>query len=180
MIKGPKYQRGFLGIVAAVIAGGSAVAGAAAGKKSSRAKRRANDAQRRINKLRNKQAKREFLQNFRQAQADAYSTAIAAGIGLESSALQGRLASQRAQADTSVAEFNRMDVLGAEITRNENKAARYDSQAQTWGAVASVASSFIAFGAGGAAPSGAAGAAGGPVSNTGIGNLKPGAGLGVI
>ena len=149
MFKGPKYQRGFLGIVSAVISAASAIKSAQEGRKAAKAQRGANEAQRKINRLRNKQAKRQFLQNFRQAQAAAIVGAVGAGVSVESSGAQGMLASQQTQARVSTNEFNIMDQLGETMAAYQNAYSKRAANAQTWGAVSSFASQFISFGSGG-------------------------------
>lgn len=154
-MKGPKYQRGFLGIVSAIVSVASAAKGISDGRKAAKAQRGSNEAQRRINKLRNKQAKRQFLQNFRQAQAAAVVGAVGRGVGIGSSGTQGTLASQQTQARVSTNEFNVMDELGGQMTAYQNAYSKYSASAATWGAVSNFASQFISFGAkpsGGADP----------------------------
>lgn len=130
-------------ITAVVVAAGSAYMSHKAGKKSSKAQQKANEAQRKINKLKNKQAKRAYLRNFRQAQADTYTSAIAAGVGIDSSAFQGARVSHESQRALALKEFGKMDELGGEMTAAMNSAARNTARAQTWGAVSSFAQSFI-------------------------------------
>ena len=149
--KGPKYQRGFLpalGWVAAAITGGSAIAGHRAAKKGAKAQRRANEAQREVNRLRNLQNKRQFLRQFRQAQAMSLMGGVGAGVGLESSRVQSQLSSQMAQANTAIREFNRMDELGDTITAQMNAQSKYGAQQAGWSALGSFASQFIKFPAG--------------------------------
>ena len=116
------------------------------GRKSSKAQKRANEAQRKINRLKNRQAKRAFLRNFRQSQAVALVQGIASGVGLESSIVQGTLASQGSQARTGLREFQTFNRLGAEFTSAQNAASSAAFKSQVFGQVASFASSFISFG----------------------------------
>lgn len=132
-------------IAATAVAGVGAYESRKAAKKSSRAQQDANEAQRKINQLKNKQAKRQFLRNFRQAQANVLSAAIAAGVGLDSSAFQGTLQSERSQKNVALREFAQMDEFGGEMTNAMNATSRYNARAATWGAVSNFASSFIAF-----------------------------------
>lgn len=134
---------------AVAISAGSAYASHRAGKKAAKAQKKANEAQRKINKLKNFQAKRQFLRNFRQAQANVLSSAIASGVGIDSSAFQGTQQSQMQQANVAVKEFKQMDEYGGEMTQAMNRQASATARAQTWGAVSSFASSFIAFPSGG-------------------------------
>lgn len=144
------------GIVAAVVAGVGAVASYKSSKKARKANERANEAQREINRLRNQQARRAFMRQFRQAQADVVSAGIMQGVGIESSMVQGQLSSQIAQGITATKEFAQMDDLGAEQTAALNQASKYQGRAALAGTVSSLASSFISFpstGSGGGSPS---------------------------
>ena len=132
------------GIGLAVSAAGT-VASLRAGKKATRAQKKANESQRKINRLKNLQARRAFLRQYRQAQANVLSGAIAAGVGLESSAFQGTLQSERSQARTALGEFKQMDQLGGEMTKFMNQQSSAAGRAQTFGAVSNFASQFIAF-----------------------------------
>jgi len=125
------------------IAAAASVFSLAGSRKARKGQERTNEAIRKANVLRNKQSKRQFLKNFRQAQANVYSQAIAAGVGLDSSAFQGTRSSQSAQAGTAIREFREFDKLGAEQTSGMNQAALGQFQAGAWGAVANFAASFI-------------------------------------
>ena len=92
-------------------------------KKATKAQKKSNRLQRDINRLRNKQAKRDFLRNFRQTQAAQLVGATGAGVDLESSAFQGTLASERTQIQVALGEAAQFDRLGSEITRQSNIAA---------------------------------------------------------
>jgi hypothetical protein len=135
-----------MSIIAAVIAGVSALGSISSARKGSKAAQRGNDAQREINKLKNKQNKRAYMRKFRQAQAMALQQGIARGIGLESSLVQGTRSSQTQQAMVGVDEFLKMDELGARITQSMNDQSKFQSQSQTFGAISNFAQSFIAFG----------------------------------
>ena len=113
------------------------------GRKAAKGQERSNEAIRKANVLKNKQSKRQFLKNFRQAQANVYSQAIAAGVGLDSSAFQGTRSSQSAQAGTAIREFREFDKLGAEQTSGMNQAALGQFQAGAWGQVSSFLQGFI-------------------------------------
>lgn len=110
-----------------------------AGNKAKKASKRANAAQRAINKLKNKQAKRAFLKKFRQAQAAALVGGIGSGVSVESSGVQGTLAGQATQARTAVSEFNQFDKLGAQQTAALNKQASANFAGSVFGSVASFA-----------------------------------------
>lgn len=116
-----------------------------AAKKSTRAQKDSNKLQREINKLKNLQAKRAFLRNFRQQQANVIAQSVAAGVGLDSSAFQGTLQSMQSQAGQSIREFARMDELGAAQTQAMNQISSANRQAQSWGAISQFAASFIGF-----------------------------------
>lgn len=137
-----------LATAAIVVAAGSAYASHRAAKKGSRAQKRANEAQRKINKLKNAQSKRSFLRAFRQQQANVISAGVAAGVGIDSSAIQGTLNAQQGQRALAVKEFEQMDEFGGEMTAQMNAASRYSARAATWGAVSNFATSFISFGGG--------------------------------
>ena len=132
-------------ITALVVTGVSAVASASASRKARKSQRRANDAQREQNRLKNFQAKRAFLRNFRQVQAQALMAPIAAGVGLESSLAQSQLQSQGAQARVASEEFLEMDELGGLYAAHMNSAARRQGQASIYGQIGNFAMQFAAF-----------------------------------
>lgn len=111
------------------------------GRKAKKASKRANAAQRAINKLKNKQAKRAFLRKFRQFQAAALVGGVASGVSVESSGVQGTLAGQATQAATGIAEFNQFDKLGGEQTAALNAQASANFQSSVFGSIASFATS---------------------------------------
>lgn len=141
-----------MGVVSTIVAVGVAVTAAAAAhqekKKSASKKGRANKAQREINKLKNKQAKRNFLRQFRQAQANVLVESVAAGVGLESSAFQATLSSQKQQAITAVQEVEAQERLGERVAKLRRKAGKHDAAATTFSGVSQIASQFISFGGG--------------------------------
>ena len=129
---------GVLSTIAAVASiGGKLIAG----NKAKKASKRANAAQRAINKLKNKQAKRAFLRQFRQAQAAALVGGIAAGVDVSSSTIQGVLSSQGTQARTGVSEFAEGERLGDVQTAAINKQASANFASSVFGSVASFAMS---------------------------------------
>jgi len=136
-------------LAALALSGASAIAGASASRKARKSQRRANEAQREQNRLKNFQAKRAFLRNFRQTQAEALMAPIAAGVGLESSLAQSQLQSQGAQARVASEEFLEMDELGGQYAAHMNSAARRQAQAGIYGQIGNFAMSFAAFGSGG-------------------------------
>lgn len=129
------------------IAAGVAIAGTAAsyveGRKARKASAAANAAQRESNRLRNFQARRQFLRGFRQAQGQALAGAIAAGIGIESSATQGTLASERSQRDTALREFKEFNRLGDVYTAQINRATNAQFRAGAYGSLGSFAGNFV-------------------------------------
>ena len=131
-----------VGITALVVTGVSAAASAQQGRKAKKAQKRANNAQRKINRLKNFQAKRAFLRQVRQAQAANLTQGVAAGIGLESSRVQGTQSSQEAQRISSGTEFAKMDELGDRQTAALNKAAQYQYNAGLYSTVSNFASQF--------------------------------------
>jgi hypothetical protein len=114
-------------------------------RKQRKAQQSANRTQREINAFQNRQQKRQFLRAFRQAQADSIQTAIAAGVGLDSSAVGGNISSLRSQAGTAVRETAKLDELGGRQFAQINQASKYGFQAQTASSVASFAQSFGQF-----------------------------------
>lgn len=127
---------GFIAAAASIFSIGGA-------RKAAKGQERTNEAIRKANILKNKQSKRQFMKNFRQAQANTYSQAIAAGVGLESSAFQGTRSSQSAQASTAIREFKEFDKLGAEQTAGMNQTSLGQFQAGAWGQVSSFLQGFI-------------------------------------
>jgi len=123
------------------IAAASAVGSLVSGKKAKKAQKKANAAQRKINRLKNEQAKRAFLRKFRQQQAAALVSGVAAGVGIESSTVQGELSSGRSQRTTAVGEFGELDALGGAQEAAQNQAASANFQGSVFGAVGAFASS---------------------------------------
>ena len=133
-------------LVAAIVSGASALGGMRSARKATKAQQAMNEAQRKINRLKNRQAKRAFLRNFRQQQAMALQRSVAAGVGLESSAFQGQAASLGSQRALGLKEFAQMEALGAEYTAAQNAYSSRSAQAQRWSTVGSFAQQFISFG----------------------------------
>ena len=137
---------GVLSAIALAVTAVSTVSSIKQGKKAVKGQKAANAATRKANQLRNKQAKRAFLRNFRQTQAVAISSAIASGVGLDSSLVQGTLSSEKTQAKTALREFKAFDELGATFTAATNRAASASFKSAAFGQVAGFASNFITFG----------------------------------
>ncbi len=131
------------GTIAAGVAGLSTAASFKMASDARSHGRKANKAQRAINRLTNRQAKRQFLRNFRQAQAATLVSSVAAGVGLESSRVQGTLSSERSQADTAVREFAEMDRLGGVVTSQRNKQVNDSFGSNIFSSVSNIAQSFI-------------------------------------
>jgi len=138
-----------MSLFAAAFAVVSKVAGAVSTDKSKEQSKRARAAQLKANKLRRMQAKRQFLRDFRQAQASIVSSSVVGGVDVESSRIQQQLGSQRTQAGVAGAEFKEEEALGMEIAAAQNKAARYSAQAANYGAVSQFSAQFASFGGGG-------------------------------
>ena len=124
----------------AIVGVGTAVKGAHDAKKAGKA---AAGSQTALNRLTNAQAKRDWLRKFRQLQADAILQGVAAGVGLESSLVQGQLQSQSAQKTQGLKDFAEADRLGASIIGAEQRGADARSNAAIGGTVASFAAQFI-------------------------------------
>ncbi len=114
-------------------------------KKGTKAGKRANAALRAANRLKNKQAKRAFLRNFRQAQASTLVSAVAAGVGIDSSAFQGTLSSQKTQTRVALDEFAEADQLGTEFATAQSEQTSANTRSSRFGSIASFAQSFIGF-----------------------------------
>ena len=140
--KGPKRQRGFLGLVALGISAVSTAVSLKEGKKARKAGEAANEAQKKANRIRNYQKKRAFLRNFRQQQANAYSEGIGSGVDIRSSAVQGRRASQGTQAGVASSEANKLDALGLEIADFQQSQADSNFRAQRANSIGSFALQF--------------------------------------
>ena len=137
--------------VAAALAltGASLLGGASASSKSRKAQKRANQQQKLINMLRAKQAKRQYLRDFRAQQAAVVSSSIVGGVEIESSRFQAQLGSQRTQAGVATRDENEAVRLGDKVAAYQDKASNYSAQASRYGAAAQFSSQFIAFGGGG-------------------------------
>lgn len=129
----PKKQLGFIQLVGLGLAAASAVAG----DKARSAQNKARRAQQEANRVRNFQAKRQFLRDFRQQQAVALTNPLASGADISSSAAQATLASQTSQKNAAVRDFQRLDQLGQIASSNLNKAANAQFAASTLGTVSS-------------------------------------------
>lgn len=131
-----------MSFVATAVAVVSTGASLIQGKKASKNQARANEEQRKINRLKNEQAKRAFLRNFRQTQATNMVATIGRGVGLDSSGYQGTAASEVSQRNLAIKEFNELNQLGAAAAAFSTKAAQQSYQSQAYGTIGSIASSF--------------------------------------
>lgn len=121
-------------------------------KKARRAGRSAADAQKQINRLRNKQAKRQFLRNFRQAQAANITSSVASGVAIESSRFAGTRSSEISQRNVAVAEFAEADRLGETVINSQQAQSDATFRANRFATVANFATQFISFGTDGGTP----------------------------
>ena len=128
---------------ATAIAAVSVVGGQVAAHKGRKANRKANDLQKQLNQLGNKQSIRAFLKNYRAQQANALAQGVFAGIGLESSSVQGAQSSLRTQAEVAGGEADEMLRLGSAAGDMRLKSAKYNMNAQLFNQAASLATSFI-------------------------------------
>jgi len=135
--------------VAAAVSVGSSLVGAGKAKKARKARQKADLYQKKQNKLRQFQATRQFMRQFRQAQAAQYSNALAMGIDLESSVIQGNLASQSSQARTALGELAEMNIYADTQAKYLGQASKYDYQSQLAGVIGNFAGSFMSGGPGG-------------------------------
>lgn len=103
---------------------GFAIGSAVFGGKKRKAEKKARTAQANIQKIRNAQEKRKFLQAFRQSQAASLAEGIATGASIDSSATQGKLASTKTQAAFGVFEQGLQERFAAQSSSQLNKADR--------------------------------------------------------
>lgn len=129
---------GFFGVVSAV----SAVAGLISGKKAADKNKDANKLQAEINKFKNRQEIRAFLRNYRAQQANVLASGVAAGLGIESSLVQGAQSSLQTQAQTSVNEAEKLSNMGAQVGGLRASAAKYNFNAGLFNIGAQFASSL--------------------------------------
>ena len=123
-----------------------------AGNNSKDAQRAANRAQKEINQILARQAKRQFLRDFRAQQAAVVSSSVVGGVDVESSRFQAQLGSQRSQAATATRENKRSQALGLEVGRQQDRAAKYSAKAAQFGQLTNFSSQFISFGGLGGTP----------------------------
>ena len=136
----PRKQLGFIQLaVGAVMAVGSLVAG----NKARKAQNAARRAQQQSNRIKNFQAKRQFLRNVAFAQAEAIANPIARGADISSSFAQATISSQGAQARTASRDFAEQDRLGELASTNLNRAARATMQGNIFSTVGSFAMSDV-------------------------------------
>lgn len=116
---------------------GGKVLGSILGFGARRKKRKAARARRQINKIKNFQSKRQFINEFLTAQSTTLARGAVSGADLGSSGVQGELASQATQVRTGVGEQNIQESLGAVAARNEAKASRLQGAASFIGSASS-------------------------------------------
>lgn len=139
-----------MGVLTSIAMGAVALGGTVKsykeGKAATTAQKKGNKAQREINRLKNRQAKRSFMRGFRQVQGDVFAASVAQGIGLGGSTVQGQLQSNIAQMGTARREFQQMEDLGGEITKQMNRASNAQFKAGLAGQVGSFAGQFVDYG----------------------------------
>lgn len=135
-------------ITAAVVAVGSVVSAKKSAKKGEKAQKAANELQKKINKLKNQQAMRDYMRNFRQAQANTIVSAVAAGVGLDSSAMRGTMSSHISQATLVQRESEQMSEWGEAMSTQNLKASSAFNRSAQWSQISQFAASFISFGGG--------------------------------
>jgi predicted PP-loop superfamily ATPase len=77
--------------------------------------KKAQGEKRKIAVLRSLTARRTFLRNFRSAQADALSGAVASGAGIDSSLALGQAASQQTQRNTALSEDSDIRAMNVKV-----------------------------------------------------------------
>lgn len=120
---------------------GTAIFGFGRRKKARKNRAIAAKAQSDIARIANRQARRQFIQNFRQAQASAVVSGVASGASLESSAVQGTLGSNTSQAQSAVRDNDRQQTLSKVAGDNLAKASRREFQAGVFDTIGALASS---------------------------------------
>jgi len=109
---------------------------------AARRRRQAGRLQREIRLISRVQQRRQFVNRFRQAQAEALSGGVATGAGLGSSAVQGILASQATQFGVATGEFEEQVRLEARAGQRLASAQRFEAGAGVLQAGASFALAF--------------------------------------
>jgi len=106
-----------------------------------KAQNKARAAQQQSNRIKNFQAKRQFLRNVAFAQAEAIANPIARGADISSSFAQATISSQGAQARTASRDFAEQDRLGELASSQLNKAARASMASDIFSTIGSFAMS---------------------------------------
>lgn len=104
-------------------------------------RRRAARLQRRITRIRNRQARRQFLKNFRRRQAELLLEGSREG-GFESSRFQGTRASLQTTGDVFLSEQEEQTRLGRRAGSALDSASRNEQVAGVFGGIANAAGSF--------------------------------------
>ena len=125
-------------IAAAIVGAGLMRASEVHAEKAKKAQKSANKMQRKINKLQNAQAKRDFLRQYRQQIMNVLSAGVAAGIGLESSVVQGSRSGTESQMRQGVAEFEAMERFGGLQWKYMNQVASHQFRSNFYMAHANV------------------------------------------
>ncbi len=124
---------------ALVLAGISKIGSLLSGRKARKRRRRARQAQLDIGRIRNFQSRRVALQQFRQAQAQALLGGVASGAELESSGVQGSVASLGSQARLNITEAREQQRLATFAGQQLDKADKADFTASVFGSIGSFA-----------------------------------------
>jgi hypothetical protein len=120
-----------------LIAGAASLISGGLNISASRKRRKAARARRTINKIKNFQSKRKFINDFITAQSTVLARGAISGADLSSSGVQGELASQRTQATTGLIEQREQEKFGDIAASNERKASRLSGAASFIGSAAS-------------------------------------------
>jgi len=136
-LQSPKKQAGFIQFAVGAVLGAASLF---EGNKARKAQNKARSQQQQSNRIRNLQAKRQFLRNFRVAQAQAIAAPLASGVQ-DSSFARATTASQGTQARVATREFNQQDALGEAASANLNAAANASFASGILGTLASAAQS---------------------------------------
>lgn len=115
----PRKQAGFLQLLGLGFAAGTALLG----NKTRTAQNRARRDQQQANRVKNFQAQRQFMRNFKAAQAEALARGVAGGADVSSSFTQATKASQATQAETASRDVGELSRLGESASAQLNRAA---------------------------------------------------------
>ena len=120
-----------------LILGGAKLLSGALSIGAGRKRKKAARARKTINKIKNFQSKRKFINDFLTAQSTSLAQGAVSGADLGSSGVQGNIASQRTQATTGLIEADEQQRLGDVAASNEAKASKLQGAASFIGSAAS-------------------------------------------